>query len=107
MLTLLDFDGVGVGDPAIDLGRFMAKLRSDSFASKRRHLAFLSEYFAAEYARASGHDLTQRARLYETTALVRMTTRHIETEPQSLFDPMKKSASNTLLRAAEECLARL
>ena len=104
--TLVDFDGAAVGDPAIDVGRFMAKLRQDGLERNRRHLSSLPEDFLASYAEMSPWDVAQRAPLFELNALVRMSMRRFQTRPELLLDDDSSIAWN-LLRLAQNCLERV
>jgi aminoglycoside phosphotransferase (APT) family kinase protein len=75
VLHLLDFDRCARGDPAADIGKFLADLRwwtdGDGPAADRLHGAFLHGYGAADRARMA------RARLYDGLALLRMAARRV------------------------------
>jgi Ser/Thr protein kinase RdoA (MazF antagonist) len=72
---LLDFDRCGRGDPAADIGKFLADLRwwtaEDDAAVARLHEAFLEGYGAMGPAR------TARARAYDTLLQLRMAARRV------------------------------
>ena len=104
--TLVDFDGAAVGDPAIDVGRFMAKLREDALARNRRHLSSLPEHFLASYAEMSSREVVQRAPLFELNSLLRMSMRRFQTRPELLLDD-DSSITWNLLRLAQNCLERV
>jgi aminoglycoside phosphotransferase (APT) family kinase protein len=70
-LTLIDLDNVILGDRLLDIGRFLASLRTSSL---RVHgdldgLSAVGESFLAQYLRHSGED-ERRARLFEAAALL-------------------------------------
>jgi aminoglycoside phosphotransferase (APT) family kinase protein len=104
--TLVDFDGSCAGDPAMDLGRFMAKLRDDALDIGRGHLSYLADYFLEEYEKSSVREVSSRARIFEATALTRMALRRLQTKPRLLRDPWD-SESKDLLRLVEAALARI
>jgi aminoglycoside phosphotransferase (APT) family kinase protein len=104
--TLVDFDGSCVGDPAMDLGRFMAKLRDDALDIGRGHLSYLADYFLDIYEQHSVREVSSRARIFEATALTRMALRRLQTKPRLLRDPWD-SESKDLLRLVEAALARI
>ena len=70
-LTFIDFDDLAMGDPMVDVGRFMASLRIPALrafgrasALENAGNAFLDEYLRA----AAGHE--RRARLFEAASLL-------------------------------------
>jgi aminoglycoside phosphotransferase (APT) family kinase protein len=74
---LIDFDAVRAGDPAIDLGAFMAALHK--YAVKRgdrRRLQALADHFLAVYADSAGDaDLEPRVRLVQAQELTHYSAR--------------------------------
>jgi hypothetical protein len=72
---VLDFDRFGRGDPAADIGKFLADLRwwtdGDGPAAMRLHEAFLQGYGAAEPPRLA------RARVYDALSQLRMSARRV------------------------------
>jgi hypothetical protein len=97
-LTVLDFDNCQMGDPALDLGKFLADLDywnslggAPSLPEARR--AFLEGYGPAPDARL------RRARLYEALVLVKSTVRRIP-----LFDPGWALRTAGLIERAEALL---
>jgi hypothetical protein len=71
-LRLLDFDRCGTGDPAADVGKFLADLRWWTGGDGTGlGAAFLQGYGAAE------QDRTARARAYESLFLLRMAARRV------------------------------
>jgi aminoglycoside phosphotransferase (APT) family kinase protein len=103
--TLVDFDGTSLGDPGIDVGRFMAKLRSDAFDRPRRHLSQLPERFFEQYSTLSRRDVS-RSPLFEVNSLLRMAMRRFQTKPELLLDD-DTTAAWRLLREARACLERI
>ena len=103
--TLVDFDGTSLGDPGIDVGRFMAKLRADALDRPRRHLGSLPERFFEQYRKESKRDVG-RAPLFEVNSLLRMAMRRFQTRPELLLDD-DTSVAWTLLRQAQACLDRI
>jgi aminoglycoside phosphotransferase (APT) family kinase protein len=72
---LLDFDRSGRGDPAADLGKFLADLRwwsdGDGPVARGLHEAFLSGYGPPGTARLA------RARVYDALCQLRMAARRV------------------------------
>lgn len=102
--TVLDFDGSCLGDPALDVGRFMAKLRFDSLDPARQHLKGLDRFFLESYAKESIRDVTARAGVYEAMALTRMTSRRFETSSASGGFGARIGGLHALLKEANACL---
>lgn len=76
-LALLDFDHCGVADPASDVGTFLASLR-------QRSREALEGAFLHAYAEAVAEaDIAERARWYESVALLRKALRAFARSPQS------------------------
>lgn len=109
-VSVVDFDRANVGDPAIDVGNFMADLHREAVITGRETLRFLADYFLREYQACSlaPHDgLAKRARLMQSLALVRMAMRAFRHAPhtEALAEP--ESLAGSLLQEASDCLARL
>jgi Ser/Thr protein kinase RdoA (MazF antagonist) len=72
---LIDFDRVGRGDPAADIGKFLADLRwwaaADGSVAERLRAAFLNGYGAARPERFA------RARMYDALLQLRMAARRV------------------------------
>ncbi|HEU4419489.1 MAG TPA: aminoglycoside phosphotransferase family protein, partial [Planctomycetota bacterium] len=70
-LTLIDLDNISLGDRLLDVGRFLASLRTSSLRvyGNLDGLAEVGEAFLAHYLRQSGED-ERRARLFEAAALL-------------------------------------
>jgi hypothetical protein len=70
---VLDFDGLGQAEPACDLGRFMASLRTVLAKSGNPSADRLAARFLDVYQAVGGQPTPEaRARVYELTSLVRM-----------------------------------
>jgi 2-polyprenyl-3-methyl-5-hydroxy-6-metoxy-1,4-benzoquinol methylase/aminoglycoside phosphotransferase (APT) family kinase protein len=70
-LTFIDFDDLAMGDPMVDVGRFMASLRIPALRAfgKASALEQAGNAFMEEYLRAAGgHE--RRARLFEAASLL-------------------------------------
>jgi hypothetical protein len=84
---LVDFDAMCQGEPALDLGKFLAHLRAEAQKIKRRASMSsrldeeLADQFLRAYVRAAGEhvederQLRLRTTLYETIALLRLALR--------------------------------
>jgi thiamine kinase-like enzyme len=70
-LVLIDLDNAALGDRLLDVGRFLAALRTTSFRVHGRAdgLAEAEEAFLAKYLELSGED-ESRARLFEAACLI-------------------------------------
>ena len=78
-LTLIDFDGCCISDPALDVGKFLADLQF-LFSVYRQHgLRQAQEEFLTGYGSAASVQRVVRARLYETIELVKQTVRRVRT----------------------------
>jgi Ser/Thr protein kinase RdoA (MazF antagonist) len=95
---LLDFDRCGRGDPAADIGKFLADLRwwsaGDDALAARLHEAFLDGYGVLGQRRAA------RARGYDALLQLRMAARRVP-----LQDPDWEGRVTRLVAAAEVTLA--
>ena len=70
-LTFIDLDEMAMGDPMVDVGRFMASLRIPAFRvfGRASALEYASEAFLEEYLHvAGGHE--RRARIFEAASLL-------------------------------------
>ena len=81
--ALVDLDRACLGDPAIDLGNFLAVLGKLALLNGRHHLASLGPAFLDEYGAQSRRRLPRAARLFESLALVRMVVRRLERSPHA------------------------
>ncbi|HWQ15796.1 MAG TPA: phosphotransferase, partial [Roseiflexaceae bacterium] len=100
-VAVLDFDHVGMADPATDIGSYLATLRqigihqalrargSPASADRARWLCALEERFLEAYCAASGYgpDFRLRAIWYEAAALMRKALRGFARSPRSPMPP--------------------
>jgi Phosphotransferase enzyme family len=101
---LVDFDAICQAEPALDLGKFLAHLRSEARKIQRRASVSsrldeeLAERFLRAYVRAAGEHvqderrLRLRTTLYETIALLRLALRS-----QQDLDETRLELTTTLL----------
>jgi len=75
--TLIDFDSCHLGDLALDVGKFLADLRSWSAVYSQDELRQSQEQFLAGYGPGAPADRLVRARLYEAIELVKMAVRRV------------------------------
>src|SRR5207249_10366310 len=82
-IAVVDFDSVALGDPAIDVGHFMAKLhRSAVFSRAGDEFRQLATYFLSEYqARLPGQRVAERIHLFLSAARIRNALREFELQP--------------------------
>ncbi len=107
-VAVLDFDRTCLGDPAIDVGNFMAKLHRRAVSKGRDHYRQLSHYFLAQYqANQAKNDVHARVRLFQAIALVRMAVDRFRRSPHSYARKGASSLSALLLEEATACLAEV
>jgi aminoglycoside phosphotransferase (APT) family kinase protein len=103
---LVDLDRACPGDPAIDLGNFLAVLAKQEVLKGQAHVARAGESFLEAYHRDAGQPASdERARLFEAFALVRMLVRKLERSPHGLLRYRDQWLPLALLDRAEGCLA--
>ncbi len=106
--SLVDFDGSAVGDPAIDVGKFMAQLRKEALLSGRDEIRELSDRFVTEYeARSATNGLRERARIGECIALAQIAIQRFGARPYAYARDGEASLPALALREAAACLATL
>jgi aminoglycoside phosphotransferase (APT) family kinase protein len=107
-VAIVDFDRACLGDPALDIGNFMAQFNKLALKKGHDHLRHLASYFLAEYqARLPSSGLTERARVFQAMSLVRMAIRKFESSPHSYAEKGQSSDHVSLLREAALCLDQL
>ncbi len=107
-VAIVDYDMACLGDPAIDIGNFMAQFLKYALSTGQGHLRQLAPYFLAEYqARSSADGLAERAHLFQALSLVRMAVRTFQWSPHSYARKGQSSPQVLLLREAAACLAQL
>jgi aminoglycoside phosphotransferase (APT) family kinase protein len=83
--ALVDLDRACCGDPALDLGNFLAVLRKQVVLKGSWHVGEVAPAFLAAYReRAERPGSEARARLFEVFALARMLVRNVERAPHGL-----------------------
>ncbi len=77
LLTLIDFDSCASGDPASDIGKFLADLAWWYGQSNQAGLVDAQNAFLAGYGTAVAQPRLQRARLWEALILLKMTAHRV------------------------------
>ncbi len=103
-ITIVDFDRVGFGDPAVDVGTFMAKLRRDAVLSDRAHLRRLPAVFLETYAARRTDDVAQRAIVMQSLVLTRIALSRLRQDPAASEPVASHDAFDCLLEEAAACL---
>lgn len=104
-MAVVDFDNACLGDPAMDVGNFMAKLYRRAVSKGRDHHRQLSHDFLAayrEYVRDGA--LEERARVYQVLTLVRQAMHTFRRSPRSYVREGPASLPILLLQEAASCL---
>jgi len=78
-LALIDFDGCCLGDPALDVGKFLADLQFWCTVYGQHELRQVQEQFLAGYGSGASVERVIRARLYEAIELVKQTVHRVRT----------------------------
>lgn len=103
----VDFDRAAHGDPALDVGNFLADLHRQAIVTGRDGLRDLGAAFLESYCpRADVPGLVERARLAQIVVLARMAVRALRHAPHEYIASPATSLSACLLREAEECSER-
>ena len=105
-VAVIDFDSACVGDPAIDVGNFMASLHYTAVLGRASN-AFrqLATHFLSEYqARLPAHRVADRIHLFLSVALVRKALREFERWPYDYGQTGPDSLPVHLLQEAAACL---
>jgi aminoglycoside phosphotransferase (APT) family kinase protein len=104
-VALVDMDASSVGDPAVDVGNFMAQLCEASLHVGQADLRPLACEFLLAYERKAGsRDLAKRASLLQGAALVRMAVSGFFREPYAYARNVESSLPVRLLEEASRCL---
>ena len=105
-VAIVDLDSIGPGDPAIDVGSFMAKCRTNAQLMGEKR-AELPEYFLAEYlARAgAGSGFAERAQVYCSLKFVRKAVRAFLSKPHRYARSPISSLPAILLKEAARHLS--
>src|SRR5437870_10227294 len=105
---MLDFDRVCLGDPALDVGYFMAEAHADAARTGRTELRVLAASFLAEYERRGGdRTLADRACVVQGVNLLRCALRKFRTGPLDFALQASSSLPALLVQEAAACVARL
>ena len=106
-VALIDLDGAGLGDPAIDVGDFMAKDRTKAQLMGEDRVTGLSECFLGEYQARVGADsgLVERAHVYCAMIFIGRSVRECLHAPHHCRDATQSSRSNVFLMEAAGCLS--
>jgi hypothetical protein len=105
---IIDYDGSGRGDPAIDVGKFMAQLRKEALLAEREDFRALPRYFLEQYLdNASASDVGGRVRVAECVALAQIAVQRFRSKPLDYARDGEASSPAVLLREADACLADL
>jgi aminoglycoside phosphotransferase (APT) family kinase protein len=108
-VSLLDFDGARLGDPAADLGVFLASLsKYELKASDPAVLAGLGDSFLEEYRRAGGDgSIGRRARLIQCQELTGYAARNFLRKAHKYDAGKQAQKPMRFLDEATACLASL
>jgi Ser/Thr protein kinase RdoA (MazF antagonist) len=106
-VVMVDFDRVCLGDPALDVGNFMASLHKEAVQGQE-YARDLASQFLTEYQECFPRNgLATRARLFLIASLVRMAVRSFRKKPYVYGRAAGDSLPALLLREAGACLAAL
>ena len=104
-MGVVDFDSVCLGDPAIDVGNFMANLHSTAIRPARNAFRQLATHFLSEYqARLPEHRVADRVHLFLSLFLVRRALREFERRRYDYGQADANSLPVLLLQEAAACL---
>jgi len=106
-IAVVDFDSSLLGDPASDVGKFMAKLhRAAVFSRAGDEFRQLATYFLSEYqARLPENRVAERIHLFLSVGLVRRALRAFERHPYEYGQAGPNSSPVRLLQEAAACLS--
>jgi aminoglycoside phosphotransferase (APT) family kinase protein len=106
--VVVDFDRAARGDPALDVGNFLADLRRQALVTERDGLRGLAAGFLEAYCACAGvPGLAERARLAEIVSLARMAGRALRRAPREYLASPETSLSALLVREASACVEAL
>jgi aminoglycoside phosphotransferase (APT) family kinase protein len=82
-IAIVDIDRACNGDPAVDVGNFMAVLRKEALVNGHAHLSHADAEFASAYGSAADlSGILDRARVHQAIATLRSLTRSFERRPR-------------------------
>ncbi|MBI4312076.1 MAG: aminoglycoside phosphotransferase family protein [Chloroflexi bacterium] len=106
-VAVIDVDRVCVGDPAVDVGNFMAALQEMTLRTGSGQLQGMEEHFLTEYMAHTGDQgLELRARVAQCIALVRLALSRFRAAPYAYTEDCC-SLPDLLLEEAAACLTEL
>jgi len=106
-VRIIDYDGSGPGDPALDVGKFMAQLRKEAVLGQREDFRSLQASFLEQYVSCnSAAGLAERAAVAECVALAQIAVQRFRSNPLEYARDGDASLPAVLLREADVCLAR-
>jgi aminoglycoside phosphotransferase (APT) family kinase protein len=104
-VAIVDLDKSCIGDPAIDVGNFTAKLHRRAVAKGRNHYRQLASHFLQRYQECAPNNVSdERARLFQALTLVRIAIHTFQRSPASYARQGSSSLPLKLLKEATECL---
>lgn len=107
-LSVVDLDRACRGDPALDVGSFLAVLHKKGWREGREHYRPLAAMFlAACQSESADPHLAERARVAQCLSLVRMAVNKLEAHTMDAEGDAKSSRPAALLEEAAVCLAAL
>jgi aminoglycoside phosphotransferase (APT) family kinase protein len=107
-MAVVDLDRACLGDPAVDVGSFMAVLHKKARLYRQEHLGRLAPYFLERYQACSPRSgLADRARLFQAMTLVRMVVGGFERSPRTYGRKGASWRHMPLLDDAAACLKAL
>ena len=107
-LSVVDLDRACRGDPAVDVGSFLAVLHKKSWREGREHYRPVAATFLeACQSESSDPGLAERARVAQCLSLVRMAVNKLEAQAMDADGEANTSRPATLLDEAAACLAAL
>ncbi|MBI4312075.1 MAG: aminoglycoside phosphotransferase family protein [Chloroflexi bacterium] len=109
-VAVVDFDRACLGDPALDVGNFMAHLHKKAIYRGHDYFRRLAACLLEEYEQASPAStdaLAHRARLYQSIALLRMGVRTLRQHPHVYEEKGQESPTGLFLQEAARCLEEL
>lgn len=106
-IAIIDLDSVGRGDPAVDVGNFLADLHREAVVGERNDPREYGRVFLDAYLAGSDRKgIAERAALFRVIALVRMGIHSFRQQAHTYADS-RLYRSQLLIDEARECLAAL
>ena len=106
-IAVIDFDSACLGDPAFDVGNFMAKLHRIAVGRADDVFRHLAMHFLAEYqTHLPEHRVADRVHLFMSATLIEKALREFERWPNKYGQAGPDSLPALLLQEAAACLNR-